>query len=132
MNRELPATLSLVGRVLLVIIFLLESWVKITSYAGTAAYMERFGVPAILLPLVLALEIAAPVLIIVGWQARLAALGLAGFCLLTAIFFHADFSNANQELHFWKNVAMAGGFLVLAANGAGLWSLDARWEKASG
>src|SRR5215470_10528540 len=111
MNRELPATLSLVGRVLLVIIFLLESWVKITSYAGTAAYMERFGVPAILLPLVLALEIAAPVLIIVGWQARLAALALAGFCLLTAVFFHADFSNANQELHFWKNVAMAGGFL---------------------
>ena len=132
MNRELAAALSLVGRVLLIIIFLLESWVKITSYAGTAAYMERFGVPAILLPLVLALEIAAPVLIVVGWQARLAALGLAGFCLLTAIFFHADFSNANQELHFWKNVAMAGGFLVLAANGAGLWSLDARREKASG
>ena len=132
MNRELAATLSLVGRVLLVVIFLLEAWVKIRGYAGAAAYMERFGVPSILLPLAVALEVAAPILIVVGWQTRLAALALAGFCLLTAVFFHADFGNANQELHFWKNLAMAGGFLVLAANGAGLWSLDARWGKASG
>src|SRR5262245_37396375 len=108
MSRELAATLSLVGRVLLVVIFLLEAWVKIRGYAGAAAYMERFGVPSILLPLAVALEVAAPILIVVGWQTRLAALALAGFCLLTAVFFHADFGNANQELHFWKNIAMAG------------------------
>ena len=130
MNRDsLFATLNLLGRVLLVAIFLPEAWVKIRGYGAAVAYMEQFGVPGVLLPLVIAVEIAAPIMIIVGWQTRLAALALAGFCLLTALFFHADFANSNQELHFWKNVAMAGGFIVLAANGAGAWVLDARTRK---
>src|SRR6266849_1432395 len=127
MNQDsLAAGLNLLGRVLLVAIFLPEAWVKIRGYDAAVAYMVRFGVPGALLPLVIAVEIAAPILIAVGWQTRIAALALAGFCLLTAAFFHADFANPNQQLHFWKNVAMAGGFIVLAANGAGAWALDAR------
>ena len=132
MNRDsLAAALSLVGRVLLVAIFLPEAWVKIRGYDSVVAYMEEFDVPGALLPLVIAVEIVAPILIIVGWQTRWAALALAGFALLTAAFFHADFADVNQQHHFWKNVAMAGGFIVLAANGAGAWSLDARPGRRS-
>ena len=119
------APLTLVGRVLLVAIFLPEAWVTIRGYGNAVAYVERFGIPGLLLPLAIALEIAAPILIAIGWYTRLAALALAAFSLLTAVVFHRDFSNANQELHFWKNLAMAGGFILLVANGAGAWSIDA-------
>jgi putative oxidoreductase len=124
------AALNLVGRVLLVAIFLPEAWVKIRGYNGVLEYMEEYGVPGILLPLVIAVEIAAPIMIIAGWYTRLAALALASFCLLTALFFHADFADANQTHHFWKNLAMAGGFIVVMANGAGTWALDARAHQA--
>ena len=119
------AAASLVGRVLLIAIFLPEAWAKIRGYDSVVAYMEEFDVPGTLLPLVIAVEIVAPILIILGWQTRWAALVLAGFAFLTAVFFHADFADTNQQHHFWKNLAMAGGFIVLAANGAGAWSLDA-------
>ena len=126
MNRDaLAAAMSLVGRVLLVAIFLPEAFAKIRGYDGVVAYMEEFDVPGALLPLAIAVEIAAPVLVIVGWQTRWAALALAGFAVLTATFFHADFADTNQQHHFWKNLSMAGGFIVLAANGAGAWSFDA-------
>jgi putative oxidoreductase len=125
----LTAALNLLGRVLLVAIFLPEAWVKLRGYDNVLAYMEQYGVPGILLPLVIAVEIAAPVMIALGWYTRLAAFALAGFCLLTALFFHTDFADMNQVLHFWKNLAMAGGFIVLMANGAGAWALDARADE---
>jgi len=125
MNQDsLAAPLNLIGRVLLVAIFLPEAWATIRGYENAVAYVERFGIPGLLLPFAIALEIAAPILIAIGWYTRLAALALAGFSLLTAFVFHRDFANANQELHFWKNLAMAGGFIVLMANGAGAWSID--------
>jgi putative oxidoreductase len=130
MYREtLTAVLSLLGRVLLVAIFLPEPWIKIRRYDSVVEYMERYDLPGALLPAAIALEIAAPIMIIVGWQTRWAALALAGFSLVTAFFFHADFSDTNQQHHFWKNLAMAGGFFVLAANGAGAWSFDARLRQ---
>jgi putative oxidoreductase len=129
-NREsLIAALNLIGRVLLVAIFLPEAWVKLRGYDNVVEYMEQYGVPGTLLPLVIAVEIAAPVMVILGWYTRLAALALAAFCLLTALFFHTDFDDLNQVLHFWKNLAMAGGFIVIMANGAGAWAVDARTEK---
>ena len=125
MNRDaLAAAMSLAGRVLLVAIFLPEAFAKIRHYDGVVAYMEEFDVPGVLLPAVIAVEIVAPILVIIGWQTRWAALALAGFALLTAAFFHADFADTHQQHHLWKNVAMAGGFIVLAANGAGAWALD--------
>jgi putative oxidoreductase len=130
MNRELLAAgASLLGRILLVAIFLPEAWIKIRGYEGVVAYMEEHDVPGALLPLVIAVEIAAPVLIIIGWQTRWAALVLAGFAVLAAWFFHTDFTEPNQVHHFWKNLGMAGGFLVLAANGPGAWSLEAMLRR---
>jgi putative oxidoreductase len=130
MNQEtINAGLGLLGRVLLVAIFLPEAWVKLRAYDAVAEYMEQYGVSGALLPVVIGLEIAAPLMIIVGWWTRSAALALAGFSILTATFFHADFTDSNQQHHFWKNLAMAGGFLVLAANGAGAWSLDGMRQR---
>jgi putative oxidoreductase len=129
-NQEsLTAALNLIGRVLLVAIFLPEAWVKVRGYNNVVEYMEEYGVPGALLPVVIAVEIAAPLMIIVGWYTRLAAFTLVGFCLLTALFFHTDFADTNQVHHFWKNLAMAGGFIVIMANGAGAWALDAHMSK---
>jgi putative oxidoreductase len=128
-HAGLIAALNLIGRVLLAAIFLPEAWVKIRGYDNVLEYMEQYGVPGALLPAVIALEIAGPAMLILGWYTRAAAFALAGFCLLTALFFHADFDDTNQVLHFWKNLAMAGGFIVVMANGAGAWALDARSGK---
>ena len=99
--------------------FLLSGFKKIGSYALTQGFMAAQGVPGILLPLVIVLEIVGPILIIVGWHTRSAALALAGFSILAAIMFHMDFSDQTQMIMFMKNITIAGGFLVLLAHGAG-------------
>lgn len=116
---------NLAGRILLAHIFLLAGLNKIGGgYAGTQAYMESVGVPGMLLPLVIALEIGGALALIVGWQTRLAAWALALFSIVAAILFHANFSDQIQMIMFMKNFAIAGGLLVLAANGAGAFSLE--------
>jgi putative oxidoreductase len=115
-----------VGRLLLASLFILEGWSKIRGYEAAAAYMDRFGVPSVLLPAAIALELGGGLLIAVGWQARIAAAALAAFCVATAVIFHNQLSNSNQLLHFEKDLAIAGGLLVLAVAGAGRWSLDGR------
>jgi putative oxidoreductase len=117
--------LALLGRVLLSAFFLNEGYDKIINYGDTISYMEGFGVSARLLPLVILLEISGGLAVLSGFLARPAAIALAGYCLLTAFFFHRDFADADQYIHFQKNVTMAGGFLILAAFGPGAWSLDA-------
>ncbi len=117
---------DLAGRVMLAAIFVIAGTGKIGGYAGTQAYMESMGVPGMLLPLVISVELGGGLALIAGWQARLTGLLLAGFCLLSALLFHTDFSDQTQAIMFWKNVAIAGGLLLLVANGAGRWSLDAR------
>jgi len=125
----LPALADLAGRLLLAAMFLLAGITKISGYAGTAAYMASAGVPAALLPAVIALEIGGALAIIVGFQTRLVALALAGFTLAAAALFHSNFADQMQMLLFLKNLSVAGGFLILAANGAGAWSLDAKRAK---
>jgi len=116
---------SLVGRVLISVIFLMAGINKIgAGYAGTQGYMEAMGVPGQLLPLVIATEILGAVAIIVGYQTRLAAFLLAGFSLISALLFHFNFTDQMQSILFMKNVAIAGGFLFLVANGAGYVSID--------
>ena len=117
---------ELAGRILLALMFLLAGISKITGYAGTEGYMASVGVPGALLPLVIALEIGGAIAIIVGFQTRLAALALAGFSIAAAALFHSNFADQIQMILFLKNVAVAGGFLILAANGPGALSLDAR------
>jgi putative oxidoreductase len=124
LNASLDATVSLLGRVGLSLIFIISGWGKIAGYAGTQQYMEAMGVPGGLLPLVIALELGGGLAILGGVFTRWIALALAAFSLASAALFHADFGDAAQAINFWKNVAMAGGFLMLAAHGAGTLSLD--------
>jgi putative oxidoreductase len=120
---------ELAGRILLVAIFLISGLGKIGAYAGTAAYMTSVGVPGALLPAVIAAEVLGAIAIIVGWKTRITALLLAGFTLLSGLIFHSNFSDQMQMIMFLKNVAIAGGFLLLVANGAGALSLDRRLAK---
>jgi putative oxidoreductase len=116
---------ALLGRILLSAIFLHEAWSKLTGYAATIAYMQAFGVPGQLLPLAIGFELGSGFFILVGFQTRIAALLLAGFCVVTAILFHTRLGDRNQLLHFEKDLAIAGGFLVLFAQGSGAWAIDA-------
>jgi putative oxidoreductase len=127
MLQHIFSATELIGRLLLVTLFALESWIKLNNIDATVSYMEKFGVPAGLLVPAILVEGLGSMLIAIGWHTRIAALALAGFCLLTAAIFHTGFSNVNELLHFWKDVAIAGGFLVLFARGAEAWSVDA-WD----
>jgi putative oxidoreductase len=88
-------------------------------------------VPSLLLPLVIALQLGGGALIAAGIMTRFAALPFAAFCVLTAILFHWQFADRNQLLHFQKDLAIAGGFLVLACCGPGNWSIG-RYLTRSG
>lgn len=112
------------GRVLISLIFIVSGIGKIANYGGTQGYMEAMGVPGMLLPAVIALELIGGIAIILGWKARVAAFLLAGFSLVSAVLFHADFSDQMQTIMFMKNLALAGGFLFIVAHGAGAWSVD--------
>ena len=116
------------GRFLISLIFIISGFNKIANFAGTQAYMESAGVPGILLPLVIAVELLGGLAVVFGWHTRLAAFLLAGFSLLSAIFFHADFSDQMQTIMFLKNLALAGGFLMIVTLGAGPYALDNRRE----
>ena len=115
-----------IGRIFIAGIFFMAGLNKISSYENTVGFMNSAGVSGDLLPIVIALEIFGGVAVIVGWKTRIFAFLLAGFCLLSAILFHADFSNQIQMGLFMKNIAIVGGFLVLIANGGGSYSLDKR------
>lgn len=106
---------NLAGRILIAQIFLMAGISKIGGYEGTQGYMEAMGVPGGLLPLVIVLEIGGALALIAGWQTRLVSLALAGFSILSAIIFHADFADQTTMIMFMKNFAIAGGLLVLAA-----------------
>jgi putative oxidoreductase len=115
---------SFFGRILISLIFLVAGINKLTGYDGTAAYMQAMGVPSMLLPLVILTEIGGATAIILGYKTRLVAFLLAGFSVLSALLFHLDFSDQTQSIMFMKNIAIAGGFLFLVANGPGKWALD--------
>lgn len=113
----------LAGRAMLATIFIVAGISKVGAYAGTQAYMESVGLPGMLLPAVIALEIGGGIAILVGFQTRIAAALLAGFTLLAAVIFHSDFSQQMQSILFMKNVAIAGAFLLLIAQGPGQWAI---------
>lgn len=117
---------QLVARVFLGHIFLLAGISKIGGYTGTQGYMDAMGVPGALLPLVILLEVAGGLAIIAGWKTRWAAIALAAFTVVSAAIFHSNFGDQIQMAMFMKNIAIAGGFLLLAVHGAGAYSLDDR------
>jgi putative oxidoreductase len=114
----------LLGRLLLALIFVHEGFVLLGGWRAAVVYMERFGVPGMLLPAVILLELGGGILIAVGALTRVAALAFSVFCVLTALLFHTDFADQNQLLHFQKDLGLAGGFLVLTVCGSGAWSVD--------
>lgn len=118
-----------IGRFFISFIFIMAGINKLTQYAGTQGYMEAMGVPGMLLPLVIATEILGGLAILVGWKTRYVAVAMAGFSLLSAVFFHADFSNQVEITNFMKNIAITGGFLMFFANGPGAYALDNRIAK---
>ena len=123
------ASLALLGRIGLSLIFIISGWGKIAGYAATQQYMESAGLPGALLPLVIALELGGGLAILTGAFTRWIAVALAVFSLASAAVFHANFGDVAQATNFWKNAAMAGGFLMLAAHGAGRFSLDHLWNQ---
>ncbi len=125
MNNNL---LLLIGRILLAAMFIMAGLMKFGGIAGTAGYIASKGLPAptILAWLTAIFEVVAGVAILVGFQTKLAAFALAGFCVLAGVIFHFDPSNQAEFTSFLKNITIAGGFLVLAVSGPGSYSLDAR------
>jgi len=119
------------GRVLLSLIFITSGFQKITGYAGTQGYMEAMGVPGALLPLVILVELVGGIALLLGWQARISALLLAGFSLLSGFLFHyvpslgmEGMEAQMQMISFMKNVSIAGGMLMVVAMGPGPVSLS--------
>ena len=115
---------SFAGRILIATLFLMAGISKIGGYEATKGYMEAMSVPGALLPLVIITEVLGALAIISGYKTRIAAFLLAGFSIISAILFHANFNDQMQSILFMKNFAIAGGFLFLVANGAGYLSLD--------
>ena len=131
MSSPLMDAAALAGRLLLAALFLHEAAAKLAGYSAALAYMQAFGVPGQLLPLAIAVELGCGLLILLGYHTRAAALILAGFCVAAAVLFHTRFGDRNQLLHFEKDLAIAGGFLVLAARGGGAWAFDALYRRGN-
>ena len=121
--------LDLVARILISALFLLNGIFKISNYDGTVGWMEGFGIPGILLIPAIILEIVGPILIILGYKAKIAAGFLSLFCIATAVIFHNDFSDQMQLGSFLKNIALAGGFLFIFINGTKDFSLDKKFKN---
>lgn len=119
---------QIIARLFLGQIFLLSGVFKISGFEGTQGYMEAMGVPGMLLPLVIFIEVAGGLAIIAGWQTRLVALALAAFTLVAAAIFHHNVADQMQMIMLMKNIAIAGGFILLAIHGAGSFSLD-NWRN---
>ncbi len=128
-NAALASAADVAGRFLLALLFLLSGLGKLGAYSATAAYMSATGVPGALLPVVIATEVLGALAIILGWRTRVVAFLLAGFALLTAVTFHNNLADQTQMIMFFKNLSIAGGFLVLVVHGAGPLSLDGRAAK---
>jgi putative oxidoreductase len=118
--------LKALGRVLLSLIFIQAGFSKIPGYAETAVYMEAKGIPGLLLPLAILVELGAGLAVLLGLWTRWAALTLAGFCVLAAILFHFVPDDRMEMINFMKNITIAGGLLVLAGSGPGAYALDNR------
>jgi putative oxidoreductase len=112
---------TLFGRIGLSLIFILSGWSKIGGYAGTQQYMDAMGVPGALLPLVILLELGGGLAIAAGLFTRWIGVAFAVFSLASGFLFHGA---PEEQVSLMKNIAIAGGFLVLAAHGGGRYSLD--------
>jgi putative oxidoreductase len=125
----MDAALNVAARILMSLIFILSGFGKITGYAGAQQYMESGGLPGALLPLVILVELGGGLLLLLGFKARWAAAALAAFSLVAALIFHRNFADQMQMINFMKNLAMAGGLLLVVAHGAGAPSIDSKTAR---
>ena len=116
--------IDLLGRIFISILFFINGVFKINNYDGTIEWMDGYGLPGIMIIPAILIEIVAPVLIIIGYKTKISAAFLFLFCISTAFIFHNDFSDQMQLTAFLKNIALAGGFMFLIANGAQGYSFD--------
>ena len=115
-----------IGRILLSALFLIEGIGKISMQEDVIMYMADYGVPEILFIPAIILEILFPLLLIIGYKTKLSALIMALFTLTVAIIFHTDFSEGMQITFFLKDLAFAGGFMIIFVYGSNKISLDYR------
>ncbi|BBP81698.1 LysR family transcriptional regulator [Pseudomonas sp. Pc102] len=127
-SSNLTHTASLAGRILLSAIFILSGVSKLSAPAMMIGYIGSVGLPfpQLALAAAIAVEILGGAALIAGYRTRITAAVLAAFSVVTALMFHSALADQNQFIHFFKNIAMAGGLLQIVAFGAGRFSLDAR------
>ena len=113
-----------IGRALLSALFLIEGIGKISMQEDVMMYMEDYGVPGILFMPATILEILFPLFLIVGYKTKWAASIMALFTFAVAIIFHTNFDEGMQMIFFLKDLAIAGGFMIIVAYGPGKISLD--------
>ena len=117
--------IELIGRIFLSFLFLFEGIKKIFFFQEeTQMYMEEYGIPEILLYPSALLEIILPIFIIIGFKTRFCASIMVIFTISVTIIFHMDFNNQMQLITFLKNISIAGGFLIIAANENRYFSID--------
>ncbi len=119
------AWLEALARLLMALLFLISATIKVAETAEIQAYMHAYGVPEILVWPAAAWEYAAGALLLVGFYIPPVSVLLVGWCVLTALIFHTKFSDLDQLMNFFKNMTMAGSFLILAKNGSWGGSIDA-------
>ena len=123
--------IQLIGRIMLALIFILAGVGKIQDPAGTAGYMQSAGVPGALLWPTIALEVLGGLAVALGFQTRIAAFALAIFSVAAAFIFHKNFADQIQMIMFLKNIAMAGGLLLLAMGGDTALSIDSKRKNTN-
>ncbi len=124
--------IDLPARLLMSLLFLLSGFSKLAGNAGIQHYMQAYGVPGVLSWPAAAWEIGGGLLLLVGLWIQPVSVLMAGWCLLTASIFHTAFSDQNQMINFFKNMTMAGGFLLVARTHPMTFSVDAwRLGRAS-
>ena len=116
--------IEVLGRIFLSTLFLIEGMSKIFNYEETVQYMESFSVPGYLALPAIILEILFPLLLIIGYQTKIAALVMMIFTIVVAIIFHTNFDDQMQFITFFKDIAIAGGIIIIFVNGAGKFSVD--------
>ena len=136
MFDNLQNPLALIGRLLLALIFITSGAGKIAGFAATVGYIGSKGLPApaLLAALAIVVELGGGLAVAFGFMTKWAALALAVFCVLAGVLFHAFWAVPadqvmNTQIHFFKNISIAGGFLMLAAFGPGAISLDAKRRR---
>ena len=127
-SKSSSDTLAIAGRVMIAAIFILSGASKLADPAGTIGYIASAGLPLPQLAFAGAatIELLGGLALVLGYRTRLVALALAIFSILAALGFHSALADQNQFIHFFKNIAMAGGLLQVVAFGGGRFSLDAR------